>query len=80
MRTPILSQFRMPDDEGMFGAVRKYDIHTGVDLYCEEGSLVSEYEDGIVVAIEDFTGVKANSPWWNELVGQENIPFGAKFG
>lgn len=62
----ILEHFDIPDRCGQFGAVRKYDIHTGIDLYCEEGSIVSALEDGIVVAVEDFTGTKANSPWWND--------------
>ena len=52
------------DVPGQFGAVRKHDIHTGVDLYCPEGSVVVAVEDGIVVAVEDFTGSDAGSPWW----------------
>ncbi len=51
---------------GQFGAVRKYDIHTGVDLYCDPGTEVLALEDGVVVAIEDFTGPSAGSPWWND--------------
>lgn len=49
---------------GAFGALRKYDRHTGVDLYCNVGSEVFAVEDGVVVAVEDFTGAKAASPWW----------------
>ncbi len=54
--------------EGCFGAIRKYDIHTGVDLYCENGQKVVAMEDGEVVLIENFTGENAipKSPWWNE--------------
>ena len=51
---------------GSFGAIRKYDIHTGVDLYCSEGELVYPVELGTVVKIEIFTGVRAGSPWWEE--------------
>jgi murein DD-endopeptidase MepM/ murein hydrolase activator NlpD len=51
---------------GMFGAVRKYDIHTGLDLYCEEGADVRALSDGIVTEIISFTGTVAGSPWWNE--------------
>lgn len=54
-----------PGDAGFFGSVRKYDIHTGIDLYCEDGEPVFAIEDGIVVAIEKFTGEHADSPWWN---------------
>lgn len=64
MKLPV-KNFRMPNDEGQFMAVRKYDIHTGIDLYCREGSKVYAIEDGEVVAIENFTGELAGSPWWN---------------
>lgn len=49
-----------------FGVVRKHDIHTGVDIYCEEGTKVFSAEAGKVVHIETFTGTQAESPWWNE--------------
>jgi murein DD-endopeptidase MepM/ murein hydrolase activator NlpD len=61
-----LKQFQLPDEQGQFGAVRKHDIHTGIDLYCEEGSEVFAIEDGIVISIENFTGEKAGSPWWSD--------------
>jgi hypothetical protein len=60
----------MPDvpvfTDGAFGFARKHDIHTGVDLYCEPGATVYAIECGEVVDIMDFTGVNAESPWWNE--------------
>ncbi len=49
---------------GAFNAKRKNSMHTGVDLYCDVGTLVVPVEDGIVVAVEPFTGPKDNSPWW----------------
>jgi hypothetical protein len=52
-------------DQGGFGFVRKYDIHTGVDLYCNEGQEVYAMESGRIVNIEKFTGEWAGSPWWN---------------
>jgi murein DD-endopeptidase MepM/ murein hydrolase activator NlpD len=53
---------------GSFGAIRKYDIHTGIDLYCEPGQEVVAAEDGEIVLIENFTGLNAvpPSPWWHE--------------
>lgn len=57
---------KMPDEPGLFGAIRKFDIHTGVDIYTYPGMPVLAVEDGIVVKIEDFTGEKAGSPWWND--------------
>jgi murein DD-endopeptidase MepM/ murein hydrolase activator NlpD len=49
---------------GAFGARRKYDYHTGVDLYTRKNAEVIAVENGVVVAIEDFTGTNAGSPWW----------------
>lgn len=52
-------------DLGAFGVTRKFDMHTGVDLYCKHGDNVYAIEDGIVVNVENFTGEIADSPWWN---------------
>lgn len=54
----------VPPHPGAFGAVRKHDIHTGVDLYAPEKAPVRAVEDGIVVAVLPFTGPEAESPWW----------------
>ena len=32
---PLKASPILPDEPGLFGAVRKFDIHTGIDLYCE---------------------------------------------
>ena len=61
-----LQEYEWPGIEGSFAAVRKHDIHTGIDLYCKPGSRVLAIESGIVVAVENFTGPKAGSPWWND--------------
>lgn len=50
---------------GRFGGKRKFDTHTGVDLYCEPGEPVYAIEDGLVVNVCPFTGSRAKSPWWN---------------
>lgn len=63
MTKPLLI-YANPHSGGVFGAVRKHDIHTGIDLYCQEYSEVFAIEDGVVVNIFDFTGEKAGSPWW----------------
>lgn len=57
-----------PDAPGQFGTVRRHDVHTGIDLYCELGQEVVAVEDGEVVSIENFTGPNADdpSPWWND--------------
>lgn len=54
-----------PGTQGAFGAVRKHDIHTGVDLHCPEGTGVVSVEAGTVVAVVPFTGPEAESPWWH---------------
>lgn len=50
---------------GAFGAVRKHDIHTGCDIYCDENSPVYAVEDGTVVARGQFTGSRVGVPWYN---------------
>jgi hypothetical protein len=50
---------------GRFGASRKHDIHTGVDLYADETDLrVHAFENGKVVSVGPFTGVNAGCDWW----------------
>ena len=69
MRFPLNNfNFEVPinDDLGAFGVIRKFDRHTGVDLYCENGDEVYAMEDGEVVAIEWFTGEPVGMPWWND--------------
>lgn len=51
---------------GAFMTVRKHHTHTGVDLYTNDGEPVYAVEDGIIVGLEDFTGPKQNTPWWND--------------
>ena len=53
-------------EPGAFGAVRKFDIHEGVDDYTHDGADVYAVEDGTVTAIYEFTGKKADCDWWNE--------------
>lgn len=50
---------------GGYAAVRKYDIHTGVDLYCNENDNVYAIESGVIIRSGHFTGEQAGSPWWN---------------
>lgn len=51
---------------GAFGAVRRFDIHNGVDIYCEGPKDVMAVEEGIVVGMGQFTGEAVKSPWWND--------------
>jgi murein DD-endopeptidase MepM/ murein hydrolase activator NlpD len=52
--------------QGLFAANRKFDIHTGLDLYCEPQALIRCIADGYVKEVIDFTGVKAGSSWWHD--------------
>lgn len=65
-RWPLVAEPLLPDAPGRFGAKRCFDVHTGVDLYCESGAEVVAVEAGRVVGVELFTGPNAASPWWNE--------------
>lgn len=64
---PINIQYPFPksNEPSSFGFKRKYDIHTGIDLYCKKYEPVYAMENGHVVNIEKFTGEWADSPWWN---------------
>jgi len=64
-------KYKIPqeNDLGAFGVKRKYDIHTGVDLYCNHGDVVLSIEEGEVLAIKPFTGEIAGFPWWNDTWG-----------
>lgn len=62
MRFPLVTPM-VTSAEGMFGAKRKHDIHTGIDLYTVRNSPVFAMEDAVVVAVEEFTG-PPESPWW----------------
>lgn len=53
-------------EPGAFGAIRKFDIHEGVDIYTRDGAEVHAVEDGVITAIYKFTGKDANCDWWNE--------------
>lgn len=68
MRSPIALKYPLPKpgDAGYFGTIRRFDIHTGIDLYCDDGDPVVAMEDGLVVSIEAFTGANAGSPWWED--------------
>lgn len=57
---------------GAFGAVRKHDVHTGVDLYARAGEHVRAVEPGVIISIFDFTGANTfdqdGKPmsWWDD--------------
>lgn len=50
---------------GAFACQRKHERHTGIDLYCPDGTPIYAVETGKIVNIEHFTGEWDNSPWWN---------------
>lgn len=56
---------KLPPYHGSFGAKRKHDIHTGVDLCCPEHTKIYSPDDGELVEVGIFTGPDAGSPWWN---------------
>ena len=49
---------------GAFGCTRKHNRHSGVDLYCPEGTPVYAVEYGTILKIDHWTGPKDNTPWW----------------
>jgi murein DD-endopeptidase MepM/ murein hydrolase activator NlpD len=49
-----------------FGARRKFDVHTGLDLFAPVGEPVYACEDGVVIDVCTFTGASIGMPWWHE--------------
>lgn len=49
-----------------FGARRKFNLHTGIDLFCNHGQMLAAVEAGTVVSIKDFSKNKNKSPWLNK--------------
>ena len=68
---PDCFNWRLPEynEPGAFGAVRKFDIHEGVDIYCVKHAKVYAMEDGEVVASYHYTGNAAKCDWWNDTWG-----------
>lgn len=54
--------------QALFAAKRKYDIHTGIDIYVPLHTKVFPIESGKVINIEWFTGKFSKPPteWWND--------------
>ena len=68
MHLPIMN-YRMPHELGLFGAKRTHDVHTGIDLYCDEGEPIYAMKMGKVFEVGCFTGPNAigmKSDWWEE--------------
>lgn len=67
LKLPLENVSFIPDGDhpGAFGVKRRHDIHTGIDLYCNDGDEVYAISCGIVVDVQEFTGFE-ESPWWND--------------
>jgi len=72
--TPLWPLPGVPYDthpRGKYGVVRRFDRHTGIDLYAEEGSKVVSMTDGYIKHLGPFTGPGVvcddypnGSDWW----------------
>lgn len=62
-----LKKYTLPEksSQNAFGAKRKFDYHTGVDIFCDENDEVYSIFDGVVTNVIKFTGFD-ESPWWND--------------
>lgn len=54
---------------GAYGVRRKYDYHSGIDLYTDNGAPVYACQDGIVVHKGIFTGKEIGYPFWETTYG-----------
>lgn len=62
--SPTETQIPFGGHCGAFGAARRHDVHTGIDLYAPDGAPVYAITSGIVVGCIPFTGAVAGCPWW----------------
>lgn len=67
---PLRNKIELKDipPANRFGARRKFDVHTGVDLFCDPGDPIFAIEDGEITCICYFTGAVIGMPWWNETM------------
>lgn len=67
---PIKKKIELSDipPANRFGARRRFDVHTGIDLFCNPGDPVFAFEDGEITDICYFTGEIVGMPWWNETM------------
>jgi len=63
---PNASGIPIKGHQGSFLFKRTKHIHTGVDLYTIDKQKVYAVESGEIVGIEDFTGTKQETPWWED--------------
>ena len=68
MKKPINIESQKTPAHGRFGHPRKFDVHTGFDIYCPDGEPVYAIEDGVVTKIDDFTGIGVDMPWWEDTI------------
>lgn len=66
--TPLLTYTYPTNPQNIFGAIRKHDIHTGIDLFTNKDEPVYSMTKSKVVKIGWFTGINSvpSSPWWKD--------------
>jgi murein DD-endopeptidase MepM/ murein hydrolase activator NlpD len=58
----------IPNHHGGYMVKRRFDVHTGIDLFVVEGTPVYSVERGEVVAIRKFTGGEAGTSFWENTM------------
>jgi hypothetical protein len=63
---PVYDPMQEQPHPGSFGFPRRFDVHTGIDLYAPTGAPVHAMEAGKVIRVAWFTGPSADTPWWRD--------------
>lgn len=63
---PIYDSKQEHPHPGSFLFPRRFDVHSGIDLYAPMGTPVHAMEGGRVIQVSWFTGQNAETPWWRD--------------
>ena len=63
---PVYDSTREHPHPGSYLFPRRFDVHSGIDLYAPMGAPVHAMEAGRVIRVAGYTGSSAGTPWWRD--------------
>ena len=69
LKNVFIAPYRIAEvnSPGDFAYQRHGYVHQGIDIYCDDQTIIHAYESGTIINICNFTGEFADPPtkWWN---------------